>query len=169
MNTLRTIDIMKQCALLNWQTLMVGWNYGWVKKQDVIDYAVERLRMAPEEMNNSISLLAGAEDFDDEEVSRLLAGLSEPSADENCNMDKWRLAHLLELQQADLLPDKKLDLLEELYAVFGYPSEMRLCSRYGPSQEAINKGMASPSDLEIAPLDAMREVIKTLKFRLGVR
>ena len=171
MNILRPVNVLEECILLNWSSLLIGWNNNWLTKQDIINYAVKWLQNNPMETNEAIILLSGAEQYDDDEIRRLLLGIIEKKQliDEATEIDKWRLAHLIILSQENIDPEKKIVRLEELYAEFGYPADMRLCSRYGPSQKAIKNGLASSSELSIDPVDEMERVIMRLKKRFGVK
>jgi hypothetical protein len=165
----RAVGLMDSLGILNWKALSIGWGRGWATRADVINYAVDRLQSDADDDISAVASLASAEDLDDESIRELLARLAGEQAEEDgIALEKWRLARLLDLDGMDLGWDEKVTRLEELGAEFGYPPDMRLCTRYGPSQASIDAGFASPDDLSTGPLDAMRQVITSLKRRLGV-
>jgi hypothetical protein len=169
MEASRALELMKSLGLLSWKTLLTGWDRGWVTKTDLIGYAVDWLQTDPNDNNLAVASLAGAEDLEDGAIRGVLAQLAEEQPEfDDPDLEKWRLAHLLELDGMDLEWDQKVTRLEELGAEFGYPRDMRLCARYGASQESIDAGLASPEDLSIDPIEAMAHVIAGLKQRLGV-
>lgn len=57
MNKLQAI---KNLDLLNWQTVSIGFNCGWLEGDDVIQFAVEWLVQYPNERAEEIILIAGA-------------------------------------------------------------------------------------------------------------
>jgi len=73
---------------------------------------------------------------------------------------------LIALDAEPLDWEAKVTDLQEVMAEFGYPPDMKRCFRYGPSQIAIDAGLASREDLKRDPLDEMRHVIASLKNRL---
>lgn len=154
------IEILKSLGLLSWTALAVGWERGWVTKASLADYATDQLQSDASEVDlAATATLASAERLDTAEITQPLKHLSGRSPEgEACALEKWRLARLIELQSEQLDWDEKVTRLEELGAEFGYPADMRLCSRYVTSDQAPN------SD----PLDAMVDVISDLRRRLGV-
>ena len=55
------IEILKKYGLVDWQLLLVGFSARFISKNDVINYVVDYLQGYPDEKNNIIYLLAGAE------------------------------------------------------------------------------------------------------------
>lgn len=165
----RALKLMNSLGLLDWRALLTGWDRGWVPRGDLIDYAVNRMQSGAVDDSVALASLAGAEDLADESIRGLLARLAgEQALGDDIDLEKWRLVRLLELDETSLEWDEKVTRLEELGVEFGYPADMRLCTRYGPSQASIDAGLASPDDLSTDPLDAMTQVIAGLKQRLGV-
>lgn len=165
----RAVGLMDSLGLLDWKAMSIGWGRGWATRADVNRYAVDRLRSDADDDITSVALLASPEELADESIRELLARLAgEQTGEDDSALEKWRLVLLLDLAGLDLGWDEKVTRLEELGAEFGYPPDMRLCTRYGPSQAAIDAGVASPDDLSTDPLDAMKGVITVLKRRLSV-
>lgn len=165
----RAVGLMDSLGLLDWKALSIGWGRGWATRADVAHYAVDRLQSDVDDDIAVVASLASAEALDDESIPWLLARLAgEPNDEDGVALEKWRLVRLLDLDGTDLGWDEKVTRLEEIGAEFGYPPDMRLCTRYGPSEASIDAGTASPDDLSTDPLDAMNQVIKSLKQRLGL-
>ena len=141
--------------LIDWPTLALGIDNGWIDKDAISSYAFERLHHG--ETDGDIALLAGSNALSEDEVSELLATLCKKNSisTQEANplaLEKWRLAILSELQNSSLPPEEKLERLQELYADFGYPEDMASCSIY--AQDGAD------------PLDALQKTINTLEQRL---
>jgi hypothetical protein len=163
-------EIMRALGLLSWGSLWVGSERGWANRHDLIGYAVQWLVDHPNETDQSVLLIAGGENYDDARLRQLLSdylernGLLSPET-AALELDKWRLARLLDLDKTDLEPEEKLERLQEIYAEFGFPNDMAACSRYFFSSEERASGIRV-GDSSQSPLDAMKEVISHLKHKL---
>lgn len=165
----RLAGLMESLGFLDWRAMSIGWDRGWVTRADVVDHALDRLQSDAVDDRAALASLTSAENLDGESIRELLAQLAGGQTEEDdSSLEKWRLVRLLDLNRMDLGWDEKVTRLEELVAEFGYPPDMRLCTRYGPSQASIDAGVASPVDLSTDPLDAMRHVITALKRHLSV-
>jgi len=173
MATWQAIDVLRQLNQLDWHTLLVGWWRRWVKRIDIIDFAVSWLLQHPNEEDSRILQLADGESLEDAELEATLADYVEavsgalPSDRSSIEVDKWRLAHLRLLVDSTLDSEAKLNRLEELYAEFDYPEDMAACSRYYISPSQQQRGWAV-GDQCPSPLDAMRVVLRELSEELGV-
>lgn len=167
--TARATQMMESMGLMNWTALLTGWDHHWLSKTDVIDHAVRWMLANPADDRLAVALLAGAEEYDDDEVRKLMMEVvGDSQVDVLTELDKWRLAELAVLAEEGLGWEETVTRMEEISAAFGSPADMRLCTRYGPSDYAIKAGFASESDLSVDPLDAMAQVISELKRKLGV-
>ena len=165
----RVIQLMTAMGLLDWPAVIAGWDRHWLWRTDVVHLAVEWLVRNPDDDRIAVALLAGGEEYCDDEIRKLLMDVvGDSPMDERVAMDKWRLAVLSALAEKNLDWEDTVTQLEEIGAVFGAPEDMRLCTRYGPSEEAIKRGAADASDLTVDPLDAMVKVIGDLKRRFNV-
>ncbi|ASA57914.1 DUF2247 family protein [Vibrio gazogenes] len=144
------IKVLISLGLLCWATILLGLKKGWVSRKDVIDYAVALLVNGNE--NEDVAIIAGGESLEDDELFNLILNQIKQTDDTASALDKWRLAHLLNIAESDYDEQTKLDRLQEVYANFDYPEDMASCSIY--SQD------------EIDPLVAMMQVIEELKSRL---
>jgi hypothetical protein len=156
MTELLPIRILLEQRLLDWSSLAVGWDRGWVSPEDVDQFATSWLTAHPADDDVSIALLADARSLSEEEIRERLFQVAQRReqfdvADEKQHrfqVDKWRYAHLLSLQRAQLPDAEKIDRLQIMYAHFGYPKDMAGCSIYGLGPD---------------PLEAMRSVIEKLR------
>lgn len=165
----RLMKLMDSLGILNWKALSIGWDRGWATRADVTNYALDRLQSEADDDLAAAASLASIKDLDDESIRGLLARLArEQTEEDGVALDKWRLVHLLDLEDMHLGWEEKVTRLEELGTEFGYPPDMRLCTRYGPSQASVDAGIASENDLSTDPLVAMRQVIAALKQHLGI-
>lgn len=146
------IKILINLGLLCWSTILLGLRKGWVDRKDVIDYAVNLLVNGNDD--EEVALIAGGEFLGDDELLDLISNQVE-QVDNAADLDKWRLAHLLNIAESDEDEQSKLDRLQEVYANFDYPEDMASCSIY--SQDNID------------PLVAMMQVIEELRNRLTLR
>ncbi|MDA8142165.1 MAG: DUF2247 family protein [Desulfobacteraceae bacterium] len=141
-----SVKMLKGLGLLCWSTIYVGFKKGWLKPKDVIDYAVSLL-MADND-DEAVVLIAGGEFLNDEELLNLVSHQVQ-NIDEAAALEKWRLADLLCVAESESNDQEKLDNLQEVYAKFEYPEDMKSCSIY--SQNGMD------------PLLAMVQVVKELK------
>jgi|SRR6516162_2679389 len=164
-------QVLGEQRLLTWASLVVGFKYRWVTRKELTEFAVNWLVAHPSEDEGSIILLAGSENESDESVFEWLNQAArskegfviDDQSQYELEMGKWRYAHLVALEQSEIDNNEKLDVLQKLYADFGYPNDMASCSKYGPSQFAIDAGYSQPSEAVTNPLEAMRTVIAKLR------
>lgn len=159
---------MKHLSLIDWPSLLIGWNRGWVSRDIVIDFAVDWLVTHPAETDDRVALMAGGELIDDAELKQLLVDVVRSSGfarSESDSVDRWRLAHLWALSQSKIDDNSRLDKLEELYADFGYPEDMAACSRYYVAPDGV--GALQTNSERLSPLGAMQKVIRDLRSRFS--
>lgn len=164
----RPMDVVNELGLASWSVLATGLRRGWASREDVIAFAVTWLTDNPEDTRRAPALLAGGEEYDDDQMLELLGQCTAGAEANNHDLETWRLAHLLLLARSSMPRYDKLDRLDELYAEFEYPPDMRLCSQYRASHYAIEAGFAPASELSVDPVDAMWTLIQQLKCRLGI-
>lgn len=143
------IRILENLGLLSWSTILLGLRNGWVSRRDLVDYAVELLVNGDED--EDVAIIAGGGSMGDDELFDLISNKAGQS-DNTADLDRWRLAHLLQIAESDDDEQTKLDRLQEVYADFGYPEDMASCSIY--SQDDID------------PLVAMIQVVEKLMRKL---
>lgn len=143
------IKILIDLDLLSWSTILLGMEKGWIRRKDVIDYAVQLLIRGCDDEN--IAVIASGRNFNDDELLSWISSHIKQS-DKTKDFEKWRLACLLSLDESIKDKQAKLDKLQEIYADFNYPEDMASCSIY--SQD------------KISPLVAMEQVIQELKNKL---
>ena len=141
------LEVLGEFRLLDWSSIWLGYKRGWVRREDICEYAISQL--GDESSSESIAILAGGNYLSDEEFEGIV--LNEiNSHDEAGSLDKWRLAFLLCTAASNDSYDEKVSKLQEVYAEFGYPEDMASCCIY--------------SSDEVCPLEAMNAVVKDLKI-----
>lgn len=151
------IDALQTLNLLNWDVLACGRHRGWVTTADIQAYSFTCMAgvSGDDEDLPVLAELAAAEKLTEWEIDEGLRQLTaEQSGQGGFGLDCWRLAKLVHLQSQELDWDEKVVRLEEIYGEFGFPDDMRGCTRY--------------SSVTTDPLDEMDLVIVGLKTKLGV-
>jgi hypothetical protein len=166
MDARQALKTLSALGLASVPAIIVGWDRGWVTNLDVVKFAADRFTDNSEPGPAIVSLL-GADAYSDDEVRRLLVRAA-GQFDTASELDKWRLAYLLMLREADVQPSEKVEQLEQLYATFGYPHDMRLCSPYRASAAVLDElrlhGVQGfEADLRTDPLEGMSSVIEILQ------
>lgn len=146
------MKILINLGLLCWSTILLGLREGWVSRNDVIAYAVDLLVNGNND--EDVAVIAGGDPLGDDELYKLISNQI-VQTDNAADLDKWRLAHLLNIAESEDDEQTKLDRLQEIYTKFDYPEDMASCSIYSQDQ--------------IDPLVAMMQVVEELKSRLTQR
>jgi hypothetical protein len=147
--SMAVFDILKQAGLLDWNTLLVGLEHGWCRKQNLIDYAEMALAQTTDEVNTDLVTIASGEHLSENNL--ISTGLhflesrgQSLSAEKRLDAtEKWRLAHLSWLLQKEASDEEKISELQELYAQFGFPEDMASCSVY--SNNGVDPLLAASS------------------------
>ena len=142
--------------LVDWPTLAIGLNNGWINKDAVSEHAFKL--MSAGQQDSDIAVLAGSDALSDDEVVALLATLCKKEGidlqeKQSHALEKWRLAMLSDLQHSSLADEDKIERLQELYAEFGYPDDMASCSIYAQN--------------DADPIDALHHVVAALEQRFA--
>jgi hypothetical protein len=137
-----------ELGLLNWSVIALGLKNNWTNKKNIIDYAVNLLKNGDNNIN--IVSIAAGEYLDSHEFFSLVLTQAENKFFDY-DIDKWRLAFLLCIDESNANEQKKIDKLQEVYSQFNYPKDMYFCSIYSTGN----------SD----PLLIMKQVIKDLNLR----
>ncbi|WP_407311129.1 DUF2247 family protein [Pseudomonas sp. nanlin1] len=146
------LDVLTDLNLASWSTIFVGYTKHWINREDIFEYAMSQLLNGCDSEN--VAIIAGGKYLNDEEILDIISKQINIK-DFVVEMDKWRLAFLVCIDQSNDSDEKKLKRLQEIYADFDYPEDMASCSVY--SQDGI------------APLVAMSQVVKRLKEKLSGR
>jgi hypothetical protein len=144
---------------ITWAALLLGLEEAWVDRRMIAEVAVEWLRTHPEAPADVYGILAACEHLELHELKSLLEKANVESGHEGPERaaERWRWA-ALELLRRDQESsgESKLDRLEEIYAMFGYPHDMKACSRYH-----VESGLKL-GDFGVCPLVAMEAVVRKL-------
>lgn len=164
------LEILRNYGLLDPSVLAIGFERGWVDRGGIVDFAIEQIASGNE--SRVVVELSTCEDLDADSIMQLLArwagsDLRQTSVREQA-LRRWQLGFLKALSLSPLGPEEQLDRLEELYAMLGYPEEMRECSRYYVPPEDRARGL-KVGDITESPLGAMARLVATLEKELGGR
>ena len=150
---MKPIELLEELDLICWETLLFGFQRGWVAKNDVENFAARVIGCNIDGDSDVIAELSCARYLTDKEILELLSDLVPMSnLAEGVVVDRWKLAMLGALDEGDLSQDAILDALQEVYVELGYPEDMSLCSIY--SQDAVD------------PIVAMKNLIRYLRHKL---
>ncbi|HSR50977.1 MAG TPA: DUF2247 family protein [Acidobacteriota bacterium] len=138
---------------MDWDTLKVGWEHGWISRERVIEFAVEQIRDG--EQNLAVAELGGADEIHDGDFKELLEEVFESvpaNRSPQAAFDCWRLVFLKPIQRAseDLTGEEMLDAYQDAYSFFDYPDDMRGMSRYS-------------WDMKIPPEQAFQQLVEQLR------
>ncbi|MBW3614323.1 MAG: DUF2247 family protein [Actinobacteria bacterium] len=124
--------VLERLDLLDFPTLLAGWDNGWVDREAVVAAAVQRLVANLDGADDELVALAAADDADDEDVGELLARLAErgPQVPADELRRRWWMAHLEVLVNRALPPEELAEQGEQLWAQLGYPPELHELSPY---------------------------------------
>lgn len=158
------IDIIRSNGWLTADVLREGLARGWASKRDVVDFALDRLGAGhdgPEVMS-----LLDAEQLDLATLQALLqrSQNTDTPASVKSPLSPWMYATLVQITEGRGGEDEKLDQLEDLYASFGYPEQLRECSRY---YVPTHDQQLSVGEHTESPLLAMARLLETLKKELS--
>ncbi len=152
-------DVMKKFKLLDWHTLLVGLQQAWCKKKDLISYGEKILEETESHfVDDNLAIIASGENIAKDDLCRAVLNFLTKRGDFHSEnekakaVEKWRYAHLYSLLQSNKTAQEKIDILQELYAQFGFPDDMEACSIY-------SRG-------EIDPLVATASVVEKLSQKL---
>jgi hypothetical protein len=163
------LDTLRECGLLDSGVLAAGVERGWASGADVAAYAVERLSAGDD--RPEVVELAAVEDLESERVTDLLRDWARldrlPSQRAEDALRRWMFAALTAISRSGTSTEEMLDRLEETYAMFGYPEEMRKCSRYYMPPQDRARGIRV-GEVTDSPLEAMNQLLSQLKREFGV-
>lgn len=125
-------SILSAEHLLDWPTALVGVRRGWMTPADVSDLAVARIVDEEAAIDSDLAELTSAGALPLADVEDHLVSLAErfPVVEEETAVRRWLLASLIDLDRANLDEDVVLARLQEIYAEFGFPDELRYVSPY---------------------------------------
>lgn len=162
------LSVLRDDGLLDVEALALGFDRRWVDRQTVAAFAVEKLAAGDE--RPEVMELAMCDHLEPSVIVDLLRRWGRldalpPEGTERA-LRRWMFAFLKGLARSDVGPEEKLDELEEIYGMLGYPEEMRECSRYYVPSEDRARGLQI-GDTTASPLDAMTNLVATLAREFG--
>lgn len=125
-------SVLMSEGLLDWSTALVGFRRGWMTSADVSELAVARIVEASGEIDSDVAELTSATGLLLVDVEDHLVSLVErsPGVEEETAVRRWLLATLIDVEGAGLGEEATLVRLQEIYAEFGFPEELRYVSPY---------------------------------------
>lgn len=170
MSVASVVDFLRGTGLIDPGVLAVGIERGWASRGDVVAYAVEALRAGNERAE--VMEIVTADDLELDRLTELLREWARldglPSARAENAVRRWMFSALSVIAHSNVSPEKKLDKLEETYADFAYPEEMRACSRYYMPLHDRARGIQI-GELTDSPLDAMNRLLSKLTKEFEVQ
>jgi hypothetical protein len=162
------LEQLKNAGLVDPEVLAVGLERGWITRDQVIEYAVERLGGG--DGRTEVLKLAAAEDLETQTIVTLLRRWAEldrlPTGSLKVGLRKWMFASLKSIEESPASPEEKLDRVEEIYALLGYPEQMNECSRYYIPAADRARGI-QVGEVTASPLEAVHRLVALLQQELG--
>ena len=163
-------SILVSEGLLDWPTALVGLRRGWMTPTDVSELAVVRIVEASGEIDSDVAELTSAAGLALVDVEHHLVSLVErcPVVEEETAVRRWLLATLIDVDGAGLDEDATLARLQEVYAEFGFPEELRYVSPYNLTFDewACEPQVGSAAS---SPLEWFRRSVLELRASLAPR
>ncbi len=144
-------DFMEEQGWLDWSSLKIGLDLGFISYQDVVDFAVDELRCTHKDVEELVVELASMSKSEHHAISTILETLAEHDVDQRAH-NQWRLAIIKAIMESEASEKKVLDRVSQVYADFGYPEDMDEIIPYMPSEQA--------------PLEALQALIVELSEHL---
>lgn len=150
MNELRKIplDFIDRFGVLTWSEIYWGIDEGWLTSQSAIDIAVRRLEQGSNDSDEiELAWLSESEAVSVREVVSRLAEAQTDLDPADVKLTWLRLLMAWTFENRTLLGDP-FGEIEQLYARFGYPVEIRHLVRYMPSDRAYESKAAAQEAME---------------------
>lgn len=142
-------DILISLNIVDWSTILIGLKRNWLNTEKVKQYAINYLDN--DCLDENIMVIASGDFIDKDELVEIIEKITK---EENCSdeLDKWRLASLIQLSKSNIDDESKVYELQKIYADFSYPEDMICCSIY--------------SDCKKSPILSMNDLIIKLYNKL---
>lgn len=135
------LEFVRRYCALTWREVGLGVREQWLRCGDAVDLAVERV-MRGDDVGAEAAALACLLKEDVDEVCEALARLvqDKPGNTEAEARMSWLRVLLAWLYEHQASFPEPLAIIEELYAAFGYPQEIRHLIRYNapPDSEPLS-------------------------------
>jgi len=158
---LRFIDRLGE---LNWIEIELGLREGWLSSQSVIDIAIRRVVHGGNDPNEIelAGLLTNEQVYVTEILSKLtLSEINNSSLVPRITWFRILMAWLYENKNAIEDP---LSVIEQMYADFGYPIEIRHLVRYNETPRAFDSRITAQKQVE----DDWAEYVRNISLRARV-
>lgn len=157
------LNQVRGLGILDWRTMLVGFDRGLIGASEVIGEAVNALSTSFGDPPAELVALAGADGETEAHIRSLLsklAAMENPVLDGR-EQDRWRLAMLSFLRKYEPDEEALLQQVAEVYAIFDYPPDMELAIYYMPVTSAINPRLGDQLPSPVAALDSLIDSLST--------
>ncbi len=147
------IEQLKKLNFLSRSTIYIGFDLGFLTKEDIENYAVHLLLKSND--NDDLALLADTSLIDNDEIKKIILNkYPKDSILVQVELEKLQLATLLSIKESKMSDEDKCAALQSIYIEFNYPDNMSECSIYSQSI--------------ISPLNALDKVISMLQTKYNL-
>ena len=152
-------NILKRESLLSWSFIRWALEGKKIPFDSVIDFAITKME---EPIDENIAVLAGLSESESDLLQSLVEKLAEAES-VRLPEETWLFAALVEIFEASVSEQEKIDRLQEVYSEFNYSERLEKCSIYytRPEQGKVNVG-----DILDDPLTEMERVIEQLRAEI---
>lgn len=156
------VTILRKAHLLTSGVLAFGFERGWIDKKAIIAFANSKFEDG--DVCVEFAELATCDGLEPNSILDLLRRCTSSSETTEHIARIWMFGFLKALSGEKIDPEEKLNRLEEIYGMFGYPDEMRECSRYyTPPKDRGRLQVGMKTD---CPIKAMATLIVSLQRTL---
>jgi len=154
-----------EAGLLDWPTAVIGFRQQWMSAEDVQAFAVNRILEELEPASEVVDLTSSQ--LGESDISEHLDVLAQasPQADERVLVRRWLFASLVVLDQSSADEDATMERLQEIYAEFGYPEELRYVSPYNFIAAGQDESLTVGDPIS-SPLECFRAALNQLRVEL---
>lgn len=147
---LTPFKLLLDLGLLDWSSVYLGMNLGWVNRENARDFA--SLQLAKGSKAEGAALIVDNENISfDDLIVLVFKQIKRPGV--VANYDIWRFALLLYIRESDDDVVKKLVQVHRVYVQFNYPEDMLICTGH--------------DERGIAPLEALNHLVEELQLRFS--
>ena len=159
------VKVLLESELLDWPTVALGFRQQWMSVEEVESFAVSLVLKDVDPPSEVVDLTSSQ--LSDLDIRERLDVLVEGSlgVDERVSLRRWLFASLTVLDQSSVDEDTKLVRLQELYAEFGFPEELRYVSPYNflPLERSESVGLGGQTS---SPLHWFQTTLEALRVEL---
>jgi len=152
-------NILKRESLLSWSLIRWALKGKKIPFDGAIDFAIMKIE---DSFDENIAIIAGLSESESDLMQSLVERLAEKEF-VHLFEETWMLAALLEIFEASISEQEKIDQLQEVYSEFNYSERLEKCSIYYTRPE---QGKVRVGDVFDDPLTEMERVIQQLRVEI---